>query len=99
MQERTREHLRATHFAPPSGEIFDDYGATPGTVVVTHGIYRNELPVGEMSVAQVRTRFRDQLDIHPEASALVDGRHADENTALRAGQTLTFVRRAGEKGR
>lgn len=100
MQERTREHLRLTRPTAASGGIFDEPGSGPGpgTVVVTHGIYRSELPVGEMSVAQVRGRFRDQLDIHPQATALLDGSPADEHTTLRAGQTLTFVRPSGEKG-
>ena len=102
MQERTREHLRLTRPTAASGGIFDEPGFAPGpgpgTVVVTHGIYRSELPVGEMSVAQVRGRFRDQLDIHPQATALLDGIPADEHTTLRAGQTLTFVRPSGEKG-
>jgi hypothetical protein len=98
MQERTQEHLRLTRPTAPSGGIFDEPGSAPGTVIVTHGIYRSELPVGEMSVAQVRGRFRDQLDIHPQATAVLDGSPADEDTTLRAGQTLTFVRPSGEKG-
>ena len=65
---------------------------------MTHGIYRAELPVGEMSIEQVRGRFRDRLDIHPQATAVLDGSPADEHTTLRAGQTLTFVRPSGEKG-
>ena len=99
MQERTREHLRATHSPPPSSGLFDEPGSARGMVAVTHGIYRTELPVGEMSIAQVRARFRDRLDIHPEANALLDGRQADEHTTLHAGQALTFVRPSGEKGR
>ena len=95
MHERTREHLRATHSPLPGSGFFDDSGSAPGMVAVTHGIYRTELPVGEMSIAQVRSRFRDRLDIHPEARALLDGSPADEHTTLRAGQALTFVRPSG----
>ena len=99
MHERTREQLRATHSPLPGSGIFDDSGSAPGLVTVTHGIYRNDLPVGEMSIAQVRSRFRDRFDIHPAATALLDGNPADEQTILRAGQRLTFVRPSGEKGR
>jgi hypothetical protein len=68
-------------------------------VTVTHAPYMEQLPVAEMTVSQVRSRFRDRLDIHPEAMAVLDGNPVDDATTVRAGQTLTFVRQAGEKGR
>jgi hypothetical protein len=66
---------------------------------VTHGPFAEQLPVSEMTVSQVRSRFRDRLDIHPEAMAMLDGSPVDDATTVRAGQTLMFIRQAGEKGR
>src|ERR1019366_655092 len=67
-------------------------------VTVTSGIYAEQLPVGNSSVGEIRTRFRDRLDIDPQSVAILDGRDVDDQTAVRAGQVLMFVRRAGEKG-
>jgi hypothetical protein len=99
MQERTREHLSLTRTSAPNSGGSAEPDFARGSVVVTHGIYSNALPVSEMSIAQVRERFRDRLDVHPQATAVLDGSPADEQTTLRAGQTLTFVRPSGEKGR
>ena len=52
-----------------------------------------------MTISQVRNRFQDRLDIHPEALAMLDGNPADEATTVQAGQTLMFIRPSGEKGR
>jgi hypothetical protein len=65
---------------------------------VTHGPYAEVLPIAEMTVSQVRSRFRDRLDIHPEAMAMLDGNPVDDTTTVRAGQTLMFIRQSGEKG-
>jgi hypothetical protein len=51
-----------------------------------------------MTVAEIRTRFGDRLDIDPQSQAVVDGQEVDESTQVTIGQTLTFVRKAGEKG-
>ena len=52
-----------------------------------------------MSVEAVRQRFSDRLDIDPRATAVLDGEAVgDEQTPVRTGQTLIFVRWAGEKG-
>jgi len=76
-----------------------DFDAQPlGNVTVAHGVYRMDVPIREMSVAELRQRMADQLDIHPDSVAMLDGRHVGDETTVRAGQRLTFVRRAGEKG-
>ena len=97
MQERTRQQAR---LADPGagGGFFDDAGAATGTVVVSHGPYREALPAAEMTIRDVRRRFQDNLDIHPEAVALLDGDEVDDTTRLRAGQMLMFIRPSGEKG-
>jgi hypothetical protein len=52
-----------------------------------------------MSVEAVRHRFADRLDIDPSATAVLDGNAVDdEQTTVHTGQTLIFVRWAGEKG-
>ena len=76
-----------------------DFAAQPlGNVTVAHGVYRMDVPIREMSVAELRQRMADQLDIHPDSVAMLDGRQVGDETSVRAGQRLTFVRRAGEKG-
>jgi hypothetical protein len=97
MQERERRRVQPAG-PDPDGGLFDDPGAYAGLATVAHGTYVEQLPVSGMSVEQVRTRFRDRLDIHPQAVALVDGSPVDEHTLVGTGQLLTFVRVAGEKG-
>ncbi len=83
----------------PDGADTSDFAAQPlGNVTIAHGVYRMDVPITEMSVAELRRRMIDQLDIHPEAVAMLDGQRVDDDTTVRAGQRLTFVRRAGEKG-
>ena len=77
---------------------FDAFGTTAGTVLVSHGTYLEHLPVVGLTVAQIRGRFQDRLDIHPEATTLLDGHPADDSIQVHAGQTLMFVRPSGEKG-
>lgn len=96
MDEQQRPRVRE-HGGGGAGGFGGD-GGGGGTVDVAHGPYRESLPVAEMSVAEVRRRFQDMLDIHPEAVALVDGNEVDDATRLRAGQMLMFVRPSGEKG-
>ena len=80
------------------GDVFSSPGETAETVTVCHGPYMEQLPVGNMTVRAIRERFSDRLDIDPESQAVVDGHEVDENTAVRGGQLLTFIRKAGEKG-
>lgn len=94
MQERQRQRLRRGGVGPGPG----DAAAVSGTVTVVHGTYSEELPVSGLTVSAVRTRFQDRLDIHPEATAVLDGDPVDGTAQVLAGQILTFVRPAGEKG-
>jgi len=97
-KQKTKQSLVA---AGPGDDLFGELGAGSGVAdlaTVIHGTYVESLPVAEMSVAEVRRRFGDLLDIHPEATAVLDGAPADEDVTVQAGQSLMFVRRAGEKG-
>jgi hypothetical protein len=67
--------------------------------IVCHGPYSEELPVADMSIQAIRDRFGDRFDIDPESQAIIDGREVEETTLVRPGQLLTFVRKAGEKGK
>lgn len=99
MIERTRQALQVV---PGGGQtnddFFDDLDGGRDMASVSHGPYVEQLPVANLSVSQVRERFEDRLDIHPEAVALLDGNPVDDATTVRAGQTLAFIRPAGEKG-
>lgn len=82
----------------PGPSVFDAQDGGGQMATVTHGPYAEELPVAGITVAQIRTRFRDRLDLDPEATAVIDGNDAGEDATLRSGQLLMFMRRAGEKG-
>lgn len=99
-----KEKKRSEQQKPASGggdgdSIFD---ATPEpenkNVTVSSGPYLETLPVAGMSVAQVRRKFKDRFDIDQESTAIINGDDADEETILKAGEALMFVRHAGEKG-
>ncbi len=74
----------------PSGEA--------GSAIVAHGPYSEPLPVAGMTVGEVRRRFADRMDIDPRGMAFLDGAQAGEDSVVRTGQVLIFMRRAGEKG-
>ena len=84
--------------AQASGDIFAVGAADGAVVTVAHGPYAEQLPVGNMSVREIRTRYRDRFDIDPHSVAVLDGGLVDDDTLVRAEQTLMFIRRAGEKG-
>jgi hypothetical protein len=99
MNEQTRLRREAHGFGPGGlgGPCADD--DAPALVTISHGPYTEQLPVGNITVGEVRRRYRDRFDIDPRSTALVDGSEAGDDTALRPGQMLMFSRRAGEKGR
>jgi hypothetical protein len=67
-------------------------------VTVMSGPYAEQLPVGNMTVGEIRRRFRDRFDIAPNSQATLDGHEVGDDTVVRAGQVLSFIRHAGEKG-
>jgi hypothetical protein len=66
---------------------------------VASGPYGEQLPVANMSVKQIRARYRDRFDIDPQSQALVDGNEVGDDTVIRTGQVLMFSKKAGEKGK
>ena len=97
MQERRLSQRDERAIGDPFSNDEEDEGLG-GMVTVLHAPYTEDLPVGEMSVREVRERFRDRLDIHPEAVAFVDGDQVDDDTIVHEGQRLMFMRPSGEKG-
>jgi hypothetical protein len=90
---------------PPKGGGFDFNGADgagagegDGMATVSHGPYAEQLPVHGMSVEKIRRKFADRFDIDPKAEAIIDGNPVGDDTIVQQGQTLMFIRRAGEKG-
>ena len=95
---RPRRHDNATLRPGNQNNIFSGANDSESTVTVSHGPYMERLPVGNMTVGEIRTRFSDRLDIDPQSQAIVDGQEVGDNTRVRHGQMLTFVHKAGEKG-
>jgi hypothetical protein len=83
------------------------FGATPdagaaeeedGAVEIIWGANMDSVDVAGMTVAEVRAHLAGAYNIAPEATVHVNGVEAGEDTRLRAGDCLEFVRAAGEKG-
>src|SRR5262249_5657046 len=99
MLERMRSTREALGPGPGGlGTLFAGDDGNAGMVTVAHGPYSEQLPVGDMSAGEIRARYRDRFDIDPESLAVLDGTEVHNDTRVRAGQILMFVRRAGEKG-
>jgi len=99
MQEQIRRR-REAHSSGPQGQddLFADDASVPALVTINHGPYTEQLPVANMTVGEIRTRFRDRFDIDPHSQALLDGQEVGDDTIVRPGQLLMFSRKAGEKG-
>ncbi len=96
MTERNR-FSQPIELLPAHGSGDDD--GSGGLVQVATGLYAERLPVGGLSITEVRNGFADRLDIAPDSVAVLDGQLVeDETTTIRAGQQLAFIRAAGEKG-
>jgi hypothetical protein len=97
-----REQNRSEHerFSGPGGlgTLFDEPDDTGRLVMVSTPLYSEQLPVSGSTVGEIRARFRTRMDIDPHSVAVLDGRDVDDETLVQPGQTLTFVRRAGQKG-
>jgi hypothetical protein len=97
MEEIIRPH-RTSEGSGPSG-LGDPLAPADNTdAYVASGPYAEQLPVGGMSVGEIRRRYGDRFDLHPESQAILDGNPAAEDATVQPGQMLMFIRRAGEKG-
>ncbi len=99
MLEMTRSQRELPQVGSGSDPFGDaDNNATPATATVAHWPYAESLPVGGMTVGQVRRRYADRFDIDGNAQATLDGNEAGDDEIVRPGMLLRFVHRAGEKG-
>jgi hypothetical protein len=96
---RPQRHADVTFGPGNQDSFFTGTGDSEGTVMVSHGPYMERLPVGNMTVGEIRMRFGDRLDIDPQSQAVLDGQEVDEDIRVTIGQALAFVRKAGEKGK
>lgn len=99
----TLERNRRETFGAGPSPFSDTLGtatleAPEGRVEVIHGVYAHSLPLVGRTIAQARAELAERMNIDPAAVAVVDGAETNENTILREGQVLTFVKPAGEKG-
>ena len=97
MQEKTQS--APTRVAAGGGldSVFGDDSIFTPTATVTHGVHRATAPA-DQTVREIRRRLHDRLALHDESQAIVNGREVSDDTLVRAGQTLDFMRKAGEKG-
>jgi hypothetical protein len=99
MKERARTRSEAIGSGPSGlGDIFDAYADASATATVRHGVYAEDLPIAEMTVGEIRSRYGDRFDIDPRSQAEIDSVPVGNETTVRAGQVLTFSKRAGVKG-
>ena len=95
--ERTRP---ATTLRPIGGAGFDDSAPDPDAQMarVSAGVYQETMPVAGMTVGEIRRRHGQRLDIPPGAVAFLGGAPVGDDTVVRPGQSLSFIRHAGSKG-
>jgi len=97
------ERLRDETFGSGPNAFSDEFGAgtavAEGQVEVIHGVYAHSLPLAGMAVGQARAELADRMNLDPDSLAVVDGTEMPDDTILSEGQTLNFVKHAGEKGR
>jgi hypothetical protein len=96
--ERTRPADFAGGPTPFNDEFTSATVRRDGRVDVIHGVYAHSLPLAGLTVRQARAELQERMNIAPDALAVVDGTEANEDTILREGQVLNFVKPAGEKG-
>jgi hypothetical protein len=98
MNECTRPESERQGAPGDAATLFDQAPDCQLPVAVSSGPYAEQLPVGNMSVGEIRRRFRDRFDLDPASQAVLDGNDVGDEVVVRPGQALMFTRRAGEKG-
>lgn len=80
------------------GGPFDQQPGPANVATVKSGQYLEQLPVGGMTVKEVRSKYSSQMNIHGNAVSIINKKQVDDNTVVEEGQVLTFIHKSGEKG-
>lgn len=103
MTEQTRRRTRPA--APVGGIDALDPLASPAAqdrtrnATLQSSFFAGPLPIAGMTVGEVRRRFAVSHFIEPGSDVVIDREPAGEDTVIRAGQIVTFVRYSGVKGK
>lgn len=95
--ERSRNSTRTCSLGG-GGDLLSSPDDAGGLVTITHVPHEERVAASGMTVGQVRTRYRDRFDVDPRSQAFIDGVAVGDDTVLRSGQNLMFLRHSGEKG-
>ena len=98
MQEQTLSTATAVATGGGLPSIFGDDSMFAPTFHVVHGGNTADPPANQ-TVAEVRRRYGDSLGLSDESVAFQNGRPVGDDVRVRGGTTLTFMHRAGIKGR
>lgn len=98
MIEKKKQVKQATGGNGPS--IFDNALPLPENknINISSGPYSEELPLAGTTVGEIKRRFSDRFDIDSKAQSIVNGNVVGDDVVLKSGESLMFVRHAGEKG-
>ena len=104
MERQRRARREEPRRVIPRPEAADSSAGTaaapaPAAVQVIFGPVAQSMDLQSMSVGDAYNLLQHTLNIPTaQVTALVDGQEADASRILELGQTLEFVRMAGEKG-
>ena len=68
------------------------------TITIKHGVNNLSVELAGQTVEEIRTKVEDVLNLGANEEARVNGSPATDETVVTEGQTLEFVKAAGEKG-
>jgi hypothetical protein len=100
MLEQTRQRQRTAVRPSTGGGLGDVFGGdafSSNAATVVHGVHR-ESTAANQTVGEIRRRMRDRLAIDDRSHAFINGRSVTDDTRVQPGQTVSFMRKAGEKG-
>jgi len=98
MARERQSHQDFSTGPDPFSDSFEDAAPSRGQVHVIHGVYSHSLPLAGMTVADVRSDLQERMNVPADATAVIDGEEASDQTILHEGQMLNFVKRMGERG-
>jgi len=98
MQETTETARVTTTPGGGLGSVFGDDSIFAADVTIMHGVHRETAPP-DQTVGELRRRYHDRLGLDENTAAFIGGRAVGDDERVRAGMTLTWMHRSGEKGR